>query len=95
MSAKCASAIYWVTSVPLVLFEAWLMTILWQWFVLPVFGWDTPSVLHMVGLMTLGLMFRSMPKSIADPHERLRGVGYRTLYVLVLFGLGWLIHLGG
>lgn len=79
-------------ALPVILLRAWVLTVLWGWFVVPVFGVDTLRYAHAMGVLCIVSTF--------GPHSRIKseyqdslGIQIAQSIVQPLYGLliGWLI----
>lgn len=73
------------------LMNGWALSILWKWFVIPIFGLPALSIIQAIGIsMTVGLL---ISRSSADNSKKewTEIVGGYIAYPVLAVGIGWII----
>lgn len=72
-----------------ILWEAYVLTILWGWFVTPTFGLAVPSLLMMAGLaLVVGQLTTQYVPSKKDDHWMWASIFIKPTFVLLM---GWVV----
>lgn len=92
----CLGVLFVLVSIPLIaIFQGWVLTVLWGWFVVPTFALPKLSIAVAIGLTLIVGMFKSYQvkneeKSTEDKVvEWVAGI----LVPLFILFLGWIVHL--
>lgn len=78
------------------LLYAWVLSILWGWFIIPVFDVDPLSIPLAIGLSLVSGMFRSSPKPTNNESKdavSLAGWAFGVMFLqpLILLLFGWIV----
>jgi hypothetical protein len=74
-----------------IIWGAYALTVLWGWFVVPVFGLDPISMTYAAGLgVLISFAFKSVPDKGPDMAA---AVGITLLYPAFALAIGWVITL--
>ena len=84
-----------LVAIPLAIWKAYCISILWGWFITPVFGMPSPSMVAILGLLIfIPLAYPVFPNESDDFAERLgKLIGQSGIVPLIGLGVGWLYHL--
>lgn len=94
----CLGAILYVVgfAVAEILVNGWVISILWGWFIVPVFKIPTLNILQAYGLaLVVGILtkqdidVKSPERSITE--TIIRGIGVAVLRPLFTLGFGWIV----
>ena len=79
---------------PLIIWRAWVLAMLWDWFVAPL-GFNTINVAHAIGLMLLiGAFVRTRKKEPkSDMRQTIREMLESSGLAAVALGIGWLVSM--
>jgi predicted branched-subunit amino acid permease len=79
--------------VPLSLYYAWASSILWGWFIVPLFGLPEVSVLQMWGVMLfLSLLKPNVPANKSDTEAALSNTLSFLCSPLLALGIGYVLR---
>lgn len=83
---------------PILLLRGWAMTILWGWFITPVFGLASPGLAACLGLsVTVDAFWGIRQREPADDctfgEKCLRLILWPVATISLLLALGWVFHL--
>lgn len=95
MSTLIAVALSIVLWPPIAMFRAYVITIIWGWYVVPAFHIPSPSIYLIVGLtaiLTLCLPFQRIPKDDRGPIETLfdSSLLYGLLFPSTILFFAWI-----
>jgi hypothetical protein len=77
------------------IFQAWIMTILWRWFIVPFFSQPELSIPYAIGLTIIISMFKTVKlddKEEEDLIDRIfKSIGFVFLVPLWLLLIAWIV----
>lgn len=81
---------------PVYLFYGWSLSVLWRWFLVPVFDVSAISVLQAIGITIVGSFFTTK-YSKSDPdvnaaEDVLTRSLFGVTFILTLLGIGWIVQ---
>jgi hypothetical protein len=82
--------------IPLVIiFQGWVLTVLWSWFVAPTFNLPELSIAVAIGLSLVVSMFKTYTASNKEltQNEKLTNALATVLVPLFTLFFGWIVHL--
>ena len=76
--------------IPAIILRAWVLTVLWGWYVVPAFGAEPLRIVHAFGLALLlsYATHRRLPKGQED-HGLISSLIYGASLALVSLAIGW------
>lgn len=75
----------------LVAWEVYVMTVMWDWFVAPMFNLDTPNMATMGGLYFFWLLLPKSRQASSDPAESPERMARSFLRPAVILFIGWVL----
>jgi hypothetical protein len=93
----CLGIILGIILIPvLVIFQGWVLTVLWSWFVVPTFRLPELSIAVAIGLTLVVSMFKTYTinndKNLTSEDKLVKAVAAVLVPLFVLF-FGWIVHL--
>ena len=92
----CLGTILGLILIPLLaIFQGWVLTVLWSWFIVPTFSLPQLSIPVAIGLTLLVGMFKSytVKREKKTSQESLTEAIAVVLIPLFVLFLGWIVHL--
>jgi len=86
------SGLFLVLWIPLTLFEGWVLSVLWGWFITPVFQIASPTYLQCVGIGIVVSMLTYHPRASNKDDKPWTAAGNMFLAPFMFLFCGWLIH---
>ncbi len=90
----CLGIVFGIILIPvMVIFQGWVLTILWGWFIVPTFRAPELSIPVAIGLTLIVGMFKSYNTKQESTEEKLTSGIATILIPLFLLFIGWIVHL--
>ena len=93
MSERTAGVIFLTLGIGALVLHAWIVTVLWAWFIVPTFHIAPIGIASAYGLALFVLLFRYTPDPPNSNIEKLRGLLKSLGFTLVVLVFGWVGHL--
>ena len=80
--------------IPSAIWHGWVLSIVWGWFIVPLFGLPSLSIAYAVGLVLVAGMFRGESKTDEDDdvvYRIAKSLGNAFLGPLLVLGLAWIV----
>lgn len=91
----CLGSLLGIILIPLIaILHGWVLTILWGWFVVPVFRVSELSIAAAIGLTITIAMFKTyeIKQQEKSPEDKLVEAAATIIVPLVVLFCGWIVH---
>ena len=75
-----------VVAIPILIYRAWVLSVLWRWFVVPVAGFDGIGVAMALGLTCIVVHFSTIPDGSREFSEV---AAFAVINTTLALGIGW------
>lgn len=85
------------TAIPLTAWYAYVLTVIWGWFVVPLFGLPALDIWAAIGLsLVINYMWKTTPENNDENDDEsmdrlIKVLGYCLVRPLIALGIGWIV----
>jgi hypothetical protein len=75
----------------LIVLNGWVLSILWGWFIVPLFGLPVLSIPYAIGMALIVGMFKGQTKDLSNDDEKVAVVAKIFLFPFIALFIGWIV----